>query len=506
MSEEAPAQTIRSGIFWIGLATAFARIADAVALVAVLAMLTPRQLGIATAIRAVQSIMEALAGTGLGTSVAIVQAPKLSIGGARSAFWYAAAIGFLGAGLLIGLTQPVAWWYELDVSEVLPLVMVAAPRFMFLGAAVAPFALLHRQTKFKRIALVEAIGAASGALTRGGLALAGFGAWSILVASTVQAGMLMIACFFAARFWPARTIIWTELKAIARYGLSVTGAMVGAVLQRNIDYLVIGRMLSTDTLGVYTAAFQVSSEPIQPIGDLAVRSGGPVLARLTESKERFAAAFNDLVRPIAILSTLIAVGVFVLTDEIMALIGDGAYVSGIACARLLLVASLGRIFFQLYQPVFEWTGAGKTGSALSLLSVICLVGALVLSITLGDESFGLTAVGFGWVAALPIPIVVGWRLQKRLYGMRLGPVLKAMAPALVSGGAALLVGTLFGELLAERAPNDVLRLGSQLVGVLVTYGAILQFGFGLKLKNIKPLKVPAADAREAGADEAADET
>lgn len=493
---------MRSGIFWIGLATAFARLADALALIVVAANLSATEFGIATAIKAVQAIMESVAGTGLGTSVAIVQAPNLTRAGARSVFWYTAAIGLLGAGLLVGLAQPVAWWNNLQFSEVSPLLMIAAPRFIFLGAAVTPLCLMYRETQFKNIAIIDAIGAASGALTRGGLALAGFGSAAVVAAGTVQAGALMIACFAISRFSPTLSIAWAEVKALARYGFSVTGAMVGAVLQRNIDYLVVGRLLDSDTLGVYGVAFQVSNEPLQPIGDLGVRTGGPTLARLTDQKERFAAAFNDLVRPIAILSTLVAVGIFVVADEVMVVIKDGEYVTGIACARLLLVASLGRIFFQLYQPLFEWSGAGKTGSALNLLAVVSLAVALVVSITFGFDALGLTAIGLGWVAALPIPIYVGWRLQKRLHGMKLKPVLKALAPALVSGGAALVVGMLLGEVTAGRPESDILRWVAQLGGVILTYGVVLQLGFGLKLMNIKPPK--AAPAEEV--DESTDET
>lgn len=483
--EDASAATIRSGIAWFGIAALVTRLADLVALVAVLAILTPAQLGIATAVRAFQSVVESFAGTGLGASVALVQAPTLSRGTLNGMFWYATSVGAVSTVAFVFCAWPLATW--LDEPEIVPLMFVAAPRFLFMGTAIIPLTKINRDMRFRASAAVNMAGSAIGAISRTAFVIAGLGAWSIVAAHTLQAFSYVVLGLLTAGFIPRFDIAWQETKRVIRYGWSVLGAVVGAVLQQNVDYLLVGRLLDMHTLGIYRAAYDVSSEPISPIAALGVHSAGPVMARLVDDKAAFSKAFGSVLRTVMLFATLVAVTMFCVSDEVMMWMKDGQYAPGILCARILIVASLGRVFFVLYQVLFEWTGAGRAGSLLSLLSVACLVGSILLCVEFGLESFGIAAVGIGWLVALPIPILVGWQMQKKRHGLELSVVSDALKPAFYSTLVALPMGLAAEYLSAGLLPTNPVRVVFQAAAVILGFGLVMKFKFGMKL-SVKAIK------------------
>ncbi|MEM7607728.1 MAG: oligosaccharide flippase family protein [Myxococcota bacterium] len=478
--DEQAERAIQRGMAWLGAANVFTHIVDLAALVAVLAVLTPRQLGLATAIRAVQSVLEAAGGTGLGASVAIVQVRGVGDAGARGVLLYGALIGLVFAGGFVALQVPMEQWF--GAEDVALLTALAAPRFVLMGASVAPLGMLHRQTDYRTMAICESGANAVAAIARGGLALAGFGAAALVLARTIQAAVLLILALSMTTFRVVGPVAMDQLRAVARYGRRVTGALVGDVMQRYVDYLVVGRMLDLELLGVYRAAYDVASEPVQPLGDLGVRSGGPVFARLAERGGDLSRALAALLRPLLLVAGLVGAAIFVLADEVMGLFADGAYVGGITCARLLIVASLGRIVLQQYQPLFEWTGEGRAGTRLSLLAVACLVASLALSITWGGGT--LNSVGVGWILALPVPLLAGWWMQRRRFQIELRVVVGAMLPALVCTLLALGAGSAAALLrFSMVAPfvEFVLRFAMQLVAAVFVFLVAARLLFSVRL-------------------------
>src|ERR1700723_2488342 len=171
-------QHLRRGFNWLGGATIVAKITDVATILLVLHFLTKEQVGAGSLVVAFGAVIEAL--DGLGTSTALVQAPSLSRLQLDSLFWFILLSACAVAG---GVLLAAPWIASLyGIAGVAAYFLAIAIKQPLVGAAVIPLAMLQRELQYERIALVNGGSTFAAALTRLGLAMAGAGAWAIVIA------------------------------------------------------------------------------------------------------------------------------------------------------------------------------------------------------------------------------------------------------------------------------------------------------------------------------------
>lgn len=129
-----------------------------------------------------------------------------------------------------------------------------------LGILSSPVNLVHKaqltkKMDFKRIALISNSSSITSGILSLILAFAGAGVWS-LAFNSVASFVIAMPLFFMATKWKPKWVF--ELQAfrdIFGFGIFTTATSINNYLINNIDYLMIGKMLSAQALGTYTFAF-----------------------------------------------------------------------------------------------------------------------------------------------------------------------------------------------------------------------------------------------------------
>ena len=72
---------------------------------------------------------------------------------------------------------------------------------------------------------------------------------------------MILMSYRPGRFWPG----WkkAEARRLLAFGLPLAGANLLAFLVLNVDYIVVGRVLGAEALGLYMLAFNISGWPMQ---------------------------------------------------------------------------------------------------------------------------------------------------------------------------------------------------------------------------------------------------
>ncbi|MCG8485074.1 MAG: oligosaccharide flippase family protein, partial [Clostridia bacterium] len=117
---------------------------------------------------------------------------------------------------------------------------------------------LIRQLNFKSISIIEMIST----MISGGiaiiLALLGMGVWSI-VFYNIFSTIIMLPFMWKADSWrPKLLFSINALKDIFGYGFYVMVQDITVYFTKNIDYLIIGKLLGSEMLGIYTLAFTLT--------------------------------------------------------------------------------------------------------------------------------------------------------------------------------------------------------------------------------------------------------
>jgi len=393
------------GFNWLGGATIVAKVVDFSTIIVVLLYLTKAQLGIGSLVISIGMVVEAF--DGLGTGDALVQASVIGGRQLSSLFWFILAAAIAVALLTIAAAPVFGWVYGIGGAS--GYFYLLAAKQVLVGAAVIPLALLNRELKYERIALVN-VGATFGAaLVRLMLALAGGGAWA-LVGGYFASGVFILAGALCARpYFPERKFELAAIRPLVQFGMRSAAANVFEQIFKNIDFLLVGWFYGAPALAVYRLAFDIAMEPAMAVGTLVNRTALPVFAKVAAYPAQLRQALFWALRRLTILVAPFMAALFLMARPLTGLLHDSqghSYAAAALPLQILSLAAILRVTSQLLTPVLMASGQPGMAAKLSAATLMLLGGLILAAGLLVHGPDGLAAVACAWAAIYPL--LLGW--------------------------------------------------------------------------------------------------
>jgi O-antigen/teichoic acid export membrane protein len=269
------------------------------------------------------------------------------------------------------------------------------------AVAAVPASILSRRLMQKRRIVIDTIGLVSSAVIAIALALAGIGAWSMIIGSLT--GNLVTAALVIAwspqRFWPGYDR--GALRELLEFGIPVATSGLIVFLSLNVDYIVVGHILGGVSLGLYLMAFNLSSWPVNLIS-VAVRRVSMVgFARLAYDEERAARALvRSAILVVAATAPLCAL-LALYARPLMLFLYGSKWVSAAPALRFLAILGFGRVLAELAYDYLTALGRPRPNVVVQTLWVACLIPALAL----GAHLRGITGVAIGHAIVVVVIIL-----------------------------------------------------------------------------------------------------
>jgi PST family polysaccharide transporter len=172
-----------------------------------------------------------------------------------SAFWASMTVGGAAAVLQVAVAQSIAWW--LGDNRIVLMSAVLAVALPVVGAAGPVQGLLTRNRAYKALAARTLIGQGLGTIAGIGAALAGAGAWALvlqqLIVSSAGALALLLSCPSRPRF----IIRFQDLRDMLRIGLPLTASTLIQHARYRLFALLIGDTAGAAVLGQVHMAFRL---------------------------------------------------------------------------------------------------------------------------------------------------------------------------------------------------------------------------------------------------------
>ncbi|NJK40958.1 MAG: lipopolysaccharide biosynthesis protein [Acaryochloridaceae cyanobacterium SU_2_1] len=237
---------------WLGSSQVINRFTRLAATVVLARCLNRHDYGLAAIIMTTNELVRVFARNGIGTRLIQVSEDRLE-SLCQSAYWLNWAL-FSALFVLQSIVAfPIAWFYH-DNQLILPIFALAAT-LLAMPLAVVQNSLLQRQGKIWVIALSDTLQVTTENLSSLGFALAGFGVWAIVLPRLIVSPIWVVMMLKHHPWRPKggfTTVGWRELL---NFGRSILGVELLNTLRFNLDYLLVGRFLGVDALGVYFFAF-----------------------------------------------------------------------------------------------------------------------------------------------------------------------------------------------------------------------------------------------------------
>ena len=299
---------------------------------------------------------------------------------------------------------------------------------------IVPQALLQRRLSFVRRMVVDPLSAIAYLVVAIVAGSAGLGAWALVLATYAGAVVSAVAAWTLARWRPrlrlASKRTWRELARFAR------PVVAGDLIQRGVDEVPvagIGRFIGAGSLGQFTYALRVATQPLGLIVNGIAYVLLPSFARLASDQRRLRAAVMRALR--AVSSIALPAGLIFLPLGVPAMtVVFGAKWHQAGYALMALSVSCGALSVGALATEI-WKATGRVGflprmHGLALLLTVAFVAAALPLGTVGAcGAISLASVGVAVYALWGIHAVLDIRLRA-LAGI-MGP--PALAAAVMAG-------------------------------------------------------------------------
>ena len=281
--------------------------------------------------------------------------PKVDDDDIRFAFTWQLITGFICAFVMYASAPAIATFFgDARVENIVQWLSLAS----LLTAASAPATcLLQRDLNFRTLGLIQLASYAAGYLAVGvPMALAGYGAHALAIACVVQAAVTLVGAYIA-RPHPLRPLLKHASGADhLNTGRAVFFTNIVNWLLSNLDRVVIGRVLNTHFVGLYTVAYNLASIPnVLLLGALqpAFLAAG---AKLQNEPKRLAQGWLLGLACVLVLITPLSVVAAMLSADVVRLLYGAAWMESAWVLALLFLCLPAWTCWGLSTPVLWNTG------------------------------------------------------------------------------------------------------------------------------------------------------
>lgn len=148
---------------------------------------------------------------------------------------------------------PIAWFYQ-DNQVILPICVIATV-YLMLPLYAVQRALIMRENRLNIVALCQVLQSLLGNILTIIMALFGMGMWAIVLPIVLTNPVWVIINLLKHKWRPKKYFKLHRWREIAVFALNLLGVKILKKLRGQLDYLIIGRFLGIDVLGIYYFAF-----------------------------------------------------------------------------------------------------------------------------------------------------------------------------------------------------------------------------------------------------------
>lgn len=328
---------------------------------------------------------------------ALVQRDELRSAHLDTAFWTNMALGGVFVGVSVWLAGPVAQFFEWAGQTPLAgaaasytaggasldgLIRGLSPAFVLAALVGVQEALFERDLDYRLLAIRKLVAMATGGAVGIGMALRGWGAWSLVGYQLVERATAAVVLWTASDWRPRLRWRLARFRELFAFGANVAGANLLGFFKRRSDVMVVA-LLGPAALGLYEVArriLRVTNELLMQTISTVVFSA---FSRLQNEPERARQGFYSTTRMVSLVALPLFVGGAVLAPELFGMLFGEQFVPSAPIFRVLAFVGVLQAGFYFNGAVMSAMGRPGWQFGINGLNAAANVGAMLLALPYG---------------------------------------------------------------------------------------------------------------------------
>jgi O-antigen/teichoic acid export membrane protein len=379
-----------------------------------------------------------------------------------SIFYINIIIGFILFGLLFALATPIAIFFE--NNKLVSLLQITAVLFIITTLSLVQKSLLEKAMLFKRLIVIETVALTFSSILGIALAILGQGVYSLIIMFLSNSIILTIGLWINSHWRPSLSFSFEDINKILKYSLNLTGFGFINYFARQADQFLIGKMIGSNALGVYSLAYKIMLYPLHNLSAMFGRVLFPAFSEVKHDTVRFKSIYLKLIKYTAAITFPLMMGVLATADNFVNVVFGPQWSQ--MSSLLVILAPIGLIQAIVTTVGNIYLAKGTTNIMFKIGAVSAIV--TVISFIIGIP-FGINGVAAFYGVANLIVLYPNLKVAWKQINLGIIEGIKHLAPFFIS--ACIMAAFVFisGELLSLLDIRKIIILVCQVLFGVVIY-------------------------------------
>ncbi len=371
------------------------------------------------------SFLDMISDRGIGSALVYHPENKRTY---STGFWLNLLIGSAIFGIT-WLLAPLVGLYFRD-PRVVPLLQVMGFAYPLATLGSTHDSVLTKRLEFGRQFIPEFLSA----FFKGGVSLLlawlGYGPWSLIWG--YMAGVLasVLAYWVITPWQPSFDFDWPVARDLLKYGVKIIGVDIVSIFLINLDYLLVGRYLGAEALGVYSLAFRLPDLLILQFARILGYVLFPIYTHMRNEPDNLARGFYQTSRYLALIIVPLSFGLALVARPLTVAIFSEKWLEA---APVIQMLSFYALFIAISFPagsIYKAQGRPQILTWVGLVRLSLLFPSLWWAVTMAKS---LVSVGQAHALVALAGVTLSLLVATRMLNLTIIKILDALWPAFASG-------------------------------------------------------------------------
>lgn len=398
----------------------------------------------------------------LGAIPALIQRPQIDNELVQKIFGLVLLTnGALYLATFVGAPYFAAFFAQ---PRLVPIIHVIALSLIIEAFSSIQSVLLRRDLKFKSFSLIDFGATMVGSITVLLLALHGWGVWSLVLGGLTRSVCNTLGLVYVTGFRTLPLFNFSGLGELFSFGMRVSTSGIIWYFNRNLDGLLIGKILGDHALGLYSVANNLALLPTTKVIGLTQQIAFSAYSRIQHDRSMVLKYFLESARIASFVFFPVCWGMSAVAPDLVRVALGAKWQSAAIVLQIVALGVPYRAFLLMMDPLVN--GVGQPG--VSLKNTLTSAGIVPVGLVIGVH-WGLVGLCIGSLVGLVISMQINLRRNFAVLGTGYGVLWSTCFPSMLAA-AVMYAGVVAARITLFAGSSGILRLvASVAVGVCI-YG------------------------------------
>lgn len=297
----------------------------------------------------------------MGISNAIIHKQQTTHNQLSTLYWLNIISGIFLTVVMFFLSELIAFFYGND--KLIPLLQLVSLSFCINSIGNQFLVLLKKALYFNFIAKIEVLSIVLAFLSAIVFAYLGFGAYSIIYSTLLKSILSNLILLFIGfkNHKPHLVFVLSDVKDYLNFGIYQTGQNMIGYFNNQFDVILIGKLLGTEVLGVYSVTKQLVMRPSKVMIPIITKVAFPIMAKIQNDTDRLKNIYLKMINYIISINFPIHIVMVLFAKEIVFLLLGEKWIESIEIFQILALYALIRSTMSPAGSLVLATGRVKIG-------------------------------------------------------------------------------------------------------------------------------------------------